>query len=195
MPADPDSSCTESCTDSWHHSLGSLCAQATGRTSRSSSWATNSVCCADKSIRRDLTDDDRSLLGVIAAALGPATTYRLARDTRHTGLNSAGHQHSHRPRPSYAAWCSASHHRTRPARAPLEAIHIPGRIDCGRSWLAQYPTEIQKVLLRRRAPLQSRRPPLGDELRGRHRQSLSCIRPVTAGMKRRPRPRHGAAPA
>ena len=31
MPADPDSSCTESCTDSWHHWLGSLCGQAVVR--------------------------------------------------------------------------------------------------------------------------------------------------------------------
>ena len=45
-------SCTESCTDSWHHWLGSLCAQAARRTSRSSCCATNSLCCADKSTDR-----------------------------------------------------------------------------------------------------------------------------------------------
>ena len=49
MTADPDSSCTESCTDSWHHWLGSLCGQAAPRTSRSSSCAINSLCCADRS--------------------------------------------------------------------------------------------------------------------------------------------------
>ena len=43
------SPCTESCTDSWHHWLGSLCGQAARRTSRSSCCATNSLCCADKS--------------------------------------------------------------------------------------------------------------------------------------------------
>ena len=47
--ADAESSCTESCTDSWHHWLGSLCAQAARRTSRSSCCATNSLCCAAKS--------------------------------------------------------------------------------------------------------------------------------------------------
>ena len=49
MTADADSSCTESCTDSWRHWLGSLCGQAAPRTSRSSSCATNSLCCADRS--------------------------------------------------------------------------------------------------------------------------------------------------
>ena len=49
MRADADSSCTESCTDCWHHWLGSLCAQAARRTSRSSCCATNSVCCAARS--------------------------------------------------------------------------------------------------------------------------------------------------
>ena len=49
MWVDADSSCTESCTDSWRHWLGSLCGQAARRTSRSSSWATNSACCADRS--------------------------------------------------------------------------------------------------------------------------------------------------
>ena len=39
----------KSCTDSWHHWLGSLRAQAAPRTSRSSSCATNSLCCADRS--------------------------------------------------------------------------------------------------------------------------------------------------
>ena len=49
MRADADSSCTESCTDCWRHWLGSLCAQAARRTSRSSCCATKSLCCADKS--------------------------------------------------------------------------------------------------------------------------------------------------
>ena len=48
MRADAESSCTESRTDSWHHWLGSLCAQAAPRTSRSSCCATNSLCCAGK---------------------------------------------------------------------------------------------------------------------------------------------------
>ena len=49
MRADADSSCTESCTDSWRHWLGSLCAQAARRTLRSSCCATNSLCCAARS--------------------------------------------------------------------------------------------------------------------------------------------------
>ena len=49
MRADAESSCTESCTDCWHHWIGSLCAQVAGRTSRSSCCATNSLCCAGKS--------------------------------------------------------------------------------------------------------------------------------------------------
>ena len=49
MPADAESSCIASCTDSWHHWFGSLCGQAAGRTLRSSCCATNSLCCADKS--------------------------------------------------------------------------------------------------------------------------------------------------
>ena len=49
MRADAESSCTESCTDCWHHWFGSLCGQAAGRTSRSSCCATNSLCCAGKS--------------------------------------------------------------------------------------------------------------------------------------------------
>ena len=49
MRADAESSCIESCTDSWHHWLGSLCAQAAARTLRSSCCATNSLCCAARS--------------------------------------------------------------------------------------------------------------------------------------------------
>ena len=49
MRADAGSSCTESCTDSWRHWLGSLCGQAARRTSRSSCCATNSLCCAARS--------------------------------------------------------------------------------------------------------------------------------------------------
>ena len=49
MRADAESSCTESCTDSWCHWLGSLGGQAAGRTLRSSCRATNSLCCAARS--------------------------------------------------------------------------------------------------------------------------------------------------
>ena len=49
MTVDPDSSCTESCTDSWRHWLGSLCAQVARRISRSSCCATNSLCYAARS--------------------------------------------------------------------------------------------------------------------------------------------------
>ena len=69
MRADAESSCTASCTDCWHHWLGSLCGQAARRTSRSSCCATNSLCCAGQIDRPELTDADRSLLGAIAAAL------------------------------------------------------------------------------------------------------------------------------
>ena len=48
MGADPEFSCTESCTDSWHHWFGSLCGQAARRTLGSSCCATNSVCCAGR---------------------------------------------------------------------------------------------------------------------------------------------------
>ena len=103
--------------------------------------------------RPDLADDDRSLLGVIAAArprprrigwlVTPDTLLRWhQRSIADTGLNPTGHQDGHRPRPSYAAWCSASHQRTQPERAPLEAVHIPGRVGFGRSWLAQHPTQV-----------------------------------------------------
>ena len=69
MWADADSSCTESCTDSWRHWLGSLCGQAARRILRSSSCATNSACCAARSTDTEFTDADRSLLGASAAAL------------------------------------------------------------------------------------------------------------------------------
>ena len=49
MRADPESLCTESCTDSWHHSLGLLCVRAARRTLRSSCCATNSLCCVVRS--------------------------------------------------------------------------------------------------------------------------------------------------
>ena len=48
MRADVESSCIESCTDCWHHWLGSLCGQAAGRTSRASCCATSSLCCTDR---------------------------------------------------------------------------------------------------------------------------------------------------
>ena len=48
MRADAESSCVESCTDSWHHWLGSLCGRDARRTLRSSCWATNSRSCAGR---------------------------------------------------------------------------------------------------------------------------------------------------
>ena len=69
MRADAESSCTESCTDCWHHWFGSLCGQAARRTSRSSCCATNSLCCADKSTDRSSPTPTGGLLGAIAAAL------------------------------------------------------------------------------------------------------------------------------
>ena len=54
------------------------------------------------------------------------------------------------------------------ARAALEAIVVAGRIGFGRRRLAQQPAQVDEVLLGRRALLQLRRAPLGDELARSH---------------------------
>ena len=50
------------------------------------------------------------------------------------------------------------------ARSALEAVVLAGGVGLGRGQLAEEPAEVDEVLLRRRAFLQFRRPPLGDEL-------------------------------
>ena len=54
-------------------------------------------------------------------------------------------------------------------RAALEAVPLARRVDVRRCRLAEQPAQVDEVLLRRRAFLQLRRPPLGDELARRHR--------------------------
>ena len=51
-----------------------------------------------------------------------------------------------------------------PAGALLEAVGVAGRIGLGRRRLVQEPAQVDEVLLRGRALLQLRRPPLGDEV-------------------------------
>ena len=68
MRADADSSCTASCTDSWHHWLGSL------RSGRSKDLEIIVLRHQFAVLRRqidrpEITDADRSLLAAIAAAL------------------------------------------------------------------------------------------------------------------------------
>ena len=50
------------------------------------------------------------------------------------------------------------------ARAALEAVVLAGRVGLRWRRLVQQPAQVDEVLLRRRALLQLRRPPLGDEL-------------------------------
>ena len=71
------------------------------------------------------------------------------------------------------------------ARAALEAIVVAGRIGFGRRRLAQQPAQVDKVLLGRRALLQLRRAPLGDELACRHHFTYTMRRAgrAAAGCK------------
>ena len=69
MTVDPDSSCTESCTDSWHHWLGSLCDQGRSKNLEIIVLRHQLGVLRRRVDRPELTDADRSLLAAIAAAL------------------------------------------------------------------------------------------------------------------------------
>ena len=137
MRADAESSCTESCTDSWHHWLGSLCAQAARRTSRSSCCATNSLCCAAKSTDpssptptaacsersrprcRDRAEPGgwspptRCCVGTGAASPG-------------TGPNHSDRRADRRPQQSFADSHCASQPRIRPGDTAASTANSPG---------------------------------------------------------------------
>ena len=149
MWADADSSCTESCTDSWRHWLGSLCGQAARRTSRSSSCATNSACCAARST------DPRSPTPTGARSERSRPRYRdraepggwspptrcwvgTAAASPGTGLNHSDRRADHRPQrslPTRTAPRSRESNlaipprprRTRRARPPPRCVHGLGR--------------------------------------------------------------------
>ena len=55
-----------------------------------------------------------------------------------------------------------------PARSSLEAVRLTRRVGIGRRRLVQQTAQVDEVLLRRRALLQLRGPPLRDELVRRH---------------------------
>ena len=137
MRADADSSCTESCTDSWRHWLGSLCAQAARRTSRSSSCATNSACCADRST------DPRSPTPTGACSERSRPRYRdraepggwsppthccagTAAASPDTGLNHSDRRAGHRPQRSFADSRCASQPRIQPGDTAASRANSPG---------------------------------------------------------------------
>ena len=137
MRADADSSCTESCTDSWRHWLGSLCAQAARRTSRSSSCATNSACCADRST------DPRSPTPTGACSERSRPRYRdraepggwspptrccagTAAASPGTGLNHSDRRAGHRPQRSFADSRCASQRRIQPGDTAASRANSPG---------------------------------------------------------------------
>ena len=70
------------------------------------------------------------------------------------------------------------------ARAALEAVRLAGRVGLDRRRLAQQPAQVDEVLLRGRALLQLRGPPLGDELVRRHAAALArgCRDRTQAGI-------------
>ena len=137
MWADADSSCTESCTDSWRHWLGSLCGQAARRTSRSSSWATNSACCAARST------DPRSPTPTGARSGRVRPRYRdraepggwspptrccvgTAAASPGTGLNYSDRRAGHRPQRSFADSRCASQRRIQPGDIAASGANSPG---------------------------------------------------------------------
>ena len=135
--ADAESSCTESCTDWWHHWLGSLCAQAARRTLRSSCCATNSLCCAAKSTdprsptptaacsqrsrprSRDRAEPSgwspptRCCVGTGAASSG-------------TGPNHSDRRADRRPQQSFADSHCASQPRIQPGATAASTANTPG---------------------------------------------------------------------
>ena len=85
------------------------------------------------------------------------------------------------------------------AGAALEAIAVASRIGFGRRWLAEQPAEVDEVLLRRRAFLELRRPPFGDELTRCHGVSHTGLNApwghsAPPGTAPRPRSRRGFRP-
>ena len=125
MWADADSSCTESCTDSWRRWLGSLCGQAARRILRSSCCATNSACCAARST------DPNSPTPTGARSERSRPRYRdraepggwsppthccvgTAAASPGTGLNHSDRRAGHRPQRSFADSRCASQPRIQP---------------------------------------------------------------------------------
>ena len=143
MWADADSSCTESCTDSWRHWLGSLCAQAARRILRSSSWATNSACCADRSTDPSSPTPTGACSGrsrprdrAEPGGWSPPTHCWVgtAAASPGTGLNHSDRRAGRRPQRSFADSRCASQPRiqpgdvaasraTRQARPPPRCVH------------------------------------------------------------------------
>ena len=137
MRADAGSSCTESCTDSWRHWLGSLCGQAARRTSRSSSCATNSACCAARST------DPRSPTPTGARSERSRPRYRdraepggwspptrcwvgTAAASPGTGRNHSDRRAGHRPQRSFADSRCASQPRIQPGDTAASTANSPG---------------------------------------------------------------------
>ena len=135
--ADAESSCTESCTDSWHHWFGSLCAQAARRTSRSSCCATNSLCCADKSTDRSsptptgaCSERSRPRSRDLAEPGGWSPPTRCCVGTgaasSGTGPNHSDRRADHRPQQRFADSHCASQLRIRPGDTAASTANLPG---------------------------------------------------------------------
>ena len=137
MRADAGSLCTESCTDSWRHWLGSLCGQAARRILRSSCCATNSACCADRST------DPRSPTptGACSGRSRPRYLDRAepggwspptrccagtAAASPGTGLNHSDRRAGHRPQRSFADSHCASQPRIQPGDIAASRANSPG---------------------------------------------------------------------
>ena len=137
MRADAESSCTESCTDSWHHWLGSLCAQAARRTSRSSCCATNSLCCAAQSTDPSSPTPTgacsqrsrpRSLDRAEPGGWSPPTRCCVGTGAASsgTGPNHSDRRADHRPQLSFADSHCASQLRIQPGDTAASTANSPG---------------------------------------------------------------------
>ena len=137
MRADTESLCTESCTDSWHHWLDSLCGQAAPRTSRSSCCATNSLCCAGRSI----DPNSPTPTGACSGRLRPRSRDRAepggwSPPTRccvgagaassDTGPNHSDRRVDHRPQRSFADSHCASQRRIRRGATAASTANCSG---------------------------------------------------------------------
>ena len=137
MRVDAVSSCTESCTDSWRHWLGSLCGQAARRTSRSSCCAINSLCCAARST------DPRSPTPTGACSQRSRPRYRdraepggwsppthccagTAAASSGTGPNHSDRRADRRPQQSFADSHCVSQLRIRPGDIAASTANLPG---------------------------------------------------------------------
>ena len=137
MRADAESSCTESCTDCWHHSLGSLCGQAARRTSRSLCCATKSLCCAAKSAdptsptptgacsgRSRPRSHDRAEPGGWSPP--PRCCAGTGAASSGTGPNHSDRRADHRPQRSFADSHCASQPRIRPGATAASTANCSG---------------------------------------------------------------------